>query len=114
MPFPEARYREWHAQGASGGFWLGAMQLVSVGPGLSVANMVAQHGLRPDHGRPPIRYDALRECLATLSAEAKALGASVHMPRIGCGLAGGSWSQVEALIEEALLAADVKVHVYDL
>lgn len=112
-PEPEARYREWHAQGEAGGFRLGAMQLVTVGPGLSVANLIAQHGLRPSQGLPPIRYEALRECLATLASEAKALTASVHMPRIGCGLAGGSWPEVEALIDQTLLAADVPVHVYD-
>jgi len=112
-PEPEDRYREWYAQGGSAGFRLGAVQLVEVEPTLMVANMVAQRGTRPADGVPPIRYDALRECLTALAEQATSRGASVHMPRIGCGLAGGSWPEVEAIIDATLLVAGVPVHVYD-
>lgn len=112
-PQPEAQYRAWYAQGESGGFRLGAIQLVDVAPSLKVANMIAQHGIRPSAGVPPIRYDALRECLVSLADQAAELGATVHMPRIGCGLAGGSWDEVEAIIVATLVAAAVRVQVYD-
>ena len=49
-----------------------------------------------------------------MATKAKKLGASVHMPRIGSGLAGGKWEQVEGIIREELTAADVAVTVYDL
>jgi O-acetyl-ADP-ribose deacetylase (regulator of RNase III) len=112
-PEPEAQYRAWYEQGESAGFRLGAIQLVNVESALAVANMVAQRGVRPSGGAPPIRYDALRECLTALADRAAALLASVHMPRIGCGLAGGSWPEVEVIINETLLVAAVPVHVYD-
>jgi len=112
-PEPEAHYRAWYKQGEPAGFKLGAIQLVTVEPGLAVANMVAQRGVRPSGDAPPIRYDALRECLTGLAERATALAASVHMPRIGCGLAGGSWPEVEAIINDSLVAAAVPVHVYD-
>ena len=48
-----------------------------------------------------------------LAVAAKELGASVHMPRIGTGLAGGKWELIEPLILEKLIAAGVKVYVYD-
>lgn len=112
-PEPEAQYRAWYEQGESAGFRLGAIQLVNVEPTLAVANMVAQHRVAPSGSVPPIRYDALRECLTSLAERAAALAASVHMPRIGCGLAGGSWPAVEAIIRESLVVADVPVHVYD-
>lgn len=112
-PEPEARFREWYKQGEPAGFRLGAIQLIEVEPTLVVANMVAQRGIRPTAGAPPIRYDALRECLIALAERATARAASVHMPRIGCGLAGGSWPEVEAIINDTLLAAAVPVHVYD-
>ncbi|MES1183860.1 MAG: macro domain-containing protein [Myxococcales bacterium] len=112
-PEPEAQYRAWYAQGEQAGFRLGAIQLVDVEPNLAVANMVAQRGVRPSGNMPPLRYDALRECLAALAKRATALAASVHMPRIGCGLAGGSWPEVEAIIGDTLVAASVPVHVYD-
>jgi hypothetical protein len=35
------------------------------------------------------------------------------MPRIGCGLAGGNWGQVESLIQEHLAGAGIEVRVYD-
>lgn len=112
-PEPEAQYRAWYAQGEASGFRLGAIQLVEVAPALMVANMIAQRGVQPAGGVPPIRYEALRECLGDLAERAASLGASVHMPRIGCGLAGGSWNEVEAIIEATLLSIAVPVHVYD-
>jgi O-acetyl-ADP-ribose deacetylase (regulator of RNase III) len=52
--------------------------------------------------------------LSRLVAEkAKELNASVHMPRIGCGLAGGEWSKVEPIIIETLCKNGVEVTVYD-
>jgi O-acetyl-ADP-ribose deacetylase (regulator of RNase III) len=111
---PEAQYRAWHTQGESSNFRLGAIQLVRVTPDIEVANMIAQRDVRQVAGVPPIRYDALRECLATLASHARNQQASVHMPRIGCGLAGGTWNEVEAIIHATLVATGVPVCVYDL
>jgi O-acetyl-ADP-ribose deacetylase (regulator of RNase III) len=44
---------------------------------------------------------------------ARELGASVHMPRIGCGLVGGEWTEVEPLIEQHMVVAGVPLTVYD-
>jgi O-acetyl-ADP-ribose deacetylase (regulator of RNase III) len=54
-------------------------------------------------------------CRAKRSAWSLAheLGASVHMPRIGCGLAGGDWSKVEPLITRRLTDKGIAVYVYD-
>lgn len=60
-----------------------------------------------------IRYDALAQCLSKLAGQLEA-GTAVHMPRIGCGLAGGSWDQIEPLLEEHLAAVGFDVRVYDL
>jgi len=59
------------------------------------------------------RYQIEEECLSKVSAKAVELGASVHMPRIGCGLAGGKWERIEPIIVETLCEADVPVTVYD-
>jgi O-acetyl-ADP-ribose deacetylase (regulator of RNase III) len=40
-------------------------------------------------------------------------GASVHMPRIGCGLAGGRWELIEPMIVTRLSDRDVAVVIYD-
>lgn len=35
------------------------------------------------------------------------------MPRIGCGLAGGQWEEIEPLIVSQLIEKGVAVTVYD-
>lgn len=112
-PEPEAAYRRWHRERAGNDFGLGAVQLVQVGRCLWVANMIGQHGMRTGSKGPPVRYPALDTALAALAPRALDLGASVHMPRIGCGLAGGKWSKVEPLIVTRLTTPGIRVTVYD-
>lgn len=114
-PEPEACYRRWHAGRGTNDFALGAVQIVPVAPGLQVATLIAQHGTGPDaEGTPPIRYPALETALGRLGALAVRLHASVHMPRIASGLAGGRWEAVAPLIHGTLVARGVPVTVYDL
>jgi O-acetyl-ADP-ribose deacetylase (regulator of RNase III) len=112
-PEPEAAYREWHRDRSSNDFGLGAVQFVQVERYIWVANMIAQHGVRGGSRTAPIRYEAVEECLSKVSVKAVELGASVHMPRIGCGLAGGQWERIESIIVKTLCEADVPVTVYD-
>lgn len=108
---PEATYRR---VARTTGLPLGDVQFVEVGDQIVVANMIAQVGYGR-HGTPiPLRYDALRTCLMKVAAEATRLKASVHCPRIGCGLSGGRWGEVEKIITDTLLRESVPVTVYDL
>jgi O-acetyl-ADP-ribose deacetylase (regulator of RNase III) len=91
---------------------LGMVQLVPVEKNIRVANMIAQRDTVAKDGVPPIRYDALLECLKQLGFQAHQWQASIHMPRIGCGLAGGKWEKAEPLIADTL--PGTKVYVYDL
>ena len=126
---PEAAYRTWHRNGIHPDvygllktFGLGQVQLVAVGPDLWVANMVAQKGYGPrgtaphkttdESAGPPIRYDFLAQCLQRVGQLAVRGGTTVHMPRIGTGLAGGKWERIEPLIRDML--EDREVFVYDL
>lgn len=109
---PEQQYREWHQ--SADGFALGAVQFVQVETDLWVANLVGQHKLgKGADGTPPIRYAAIGDGLAKVGEEALRLNASVHMPRIGCGLAGGKWEEIEPLIVQHLLEQGVQTTVYD-
>ena len=112
-PEPEAAYRAWHRGRAANDFGLGAVQLVRVRPDVWVANMIGQRGIRTGSKGVPVRYDAIDTALARLADRVVELDASVHMPRIGCGLAGGKWSRVEPLVGERLVARGVAVTVYD-
>jgi O-acetyl-ADP-ribose deacetylase (regulator of RNase III) len=111
---PEESYRRWHAENGDVPFQLGQVQFVEVEDSLWVANMIGQHGIRRSGSDPPIRYDAVRSGLHRVAEFAIASGASVHMPRIGCGLAGGSWDQMEPIIIQTLVEAGVEATVYDL
>jgi O-acetyl-ADP-ribose deacetylase (regulator of RNase III) len=111
---PEEQYRGWYAGRTGASFGLGAVQFVQVESYIWVANMIAQRGTKTGSSGPPIRYDALAECLNRVGERAVELQASVHMPRIGCGLAGGDWSRVEPIIDESLVGRDLVVMIYDL
>ncbi|WP_354641268.1 Appr-1-p processing protein [Kitasatospora camelliae] len=113
-PEPEAAYRRWHRERAGNDFGLGAVQLVQVEPRLWVANMVGQRGIRTGRSTGvPVRYEAIDTALAALAGHALRLEASVHMPRIGCGLAGGRWERIEPLVTARLTDRGVPVTVYD-
>jgi len=111
---PERRFRAWARGTEPLPFVLGKVQFVAVETNLEVANLIGQHGLRRRGGVPPICYDALAEGLTRVADRAIATGAEVHMPRIGCGLAGGRWEEIEPLLQETLIVRGIAVRVYDL
>lgn len=110
---PEKEYRNWHRFRSKNNFALGEIQLVQVEKYIFVANIIGQKGIKTGSNGVPVRYDAIEEALGKLSNEALLLNASVHMPRIGCGLAGGKWEEIEPIIERTLLVKNVEVYVYD-
>lgn len=109
-PKPEAAYRKWALNES---FRLGMVQPVRVQDDLWVLNMLAQRGIRSNEGPPPISYGALRICLGKVSVFAATHEASVHMPRIGAGLAGGDWDVIEGLILAELVDRGLSVTVYE-
>lgn len=112
----EYEYKKWHQQISPWNqkpFRLGETQFVQTKEEVWVANMIAQQGIMMKNGVPPIRYDALRTCLQSVGFNAPKIDASIHMPRIGCGLAGGKWSIIEDLINEELCDRALPVFVYD-
>lgn len=113
-PAPERAFREWFLGRERNDFALGAVQFVSVSSDIVIANMIGQRGIRALGGVPPIRYDAVETALQTVGKKALTENASVHLPRIGCGLAGGEWNKIEPLIEQQVCALIVPVFVYDL
>ena len=94
-------------------FTLGNIHSAELEESLELASLVAQHGYGPSLF-PRIEYSALETCLSKVAAHAKDTGASVHMPRIGCGEAGGDWHIVSELIDETLCRERIPVTVYDL
>lgn len=129
-PVPEEAYRYWALTGVyddpdfgTHPFALGHTQFIAIGSHADltfVANMIAQRGVRSSPSAPrAVRYGALINCLNQVArfclmhhpAHPKA---SVHMPRIGCGLGGGTWEHVEPIINDTLIEQGIDVTVYDL
>ena len=108
---PEQKYRAWFKSKEN--FVLGEVQFVEVRPDLSIANIIGQHGIYAKNGNIPIRYEAVREGLKKVAEFAKEKEASVHMPRMGAGLAGGKWEEITKIIEDELISEEISVTVYD-
>jgi Zn-dependent peptidase ImmA (M78 family) len=111
-PQAQSDFRNW-AQADRRHLKLGQVRVVSVSQDIFIVSIVSQRGYGPSV-KPRIRYLALEEGLSKVASVAKDLHATVHMPRIGCGQAGGAWFIVQELIASSLLNADIPVFVYDL
>jgi hypothetical protein len=99
-------FEHWH------GSRLGLTALSRVDEDVCTFQMVCQHGYGPS-ASTRLRYEALRKCLEQLRAAALERNATVHMPKIGTGQAGGSWGLIYSLITEELSAKGVEVTVYE-
>lgn len=114
----EEEYRAWGARD------LGAIQVVKVSSGLWVCNLIGQNGYQeynwkagagPRWHHPFVRYWAIRKGLRRLRDWAMTwVPPSVHCPRLGCGLAGGRWEEIEPILQEELVDRGIDVVVYDL
>jgi O-acetyl-ADP-ribose deacetylase (regulator of RNase III) len=110
---PESEFKNWYKSGEN--FSLGEVIFVQVEENIWVANMIGQHDIKPDkEGNPPVRYEAIGKALSKVAVFASKIKASVHMPRIGCGLAGGTWDKMEPIIIQELAKKGIRVTVYDL
>lgn len=125
---PEKKYRRWYKETKNGDspspLELGKIQLVDVTKRgiifdrnlpsrVWVANLIGQKGIGRGL-RKPIRYSAVKEGLEKVALFAKRHNATVHMPRIGCGLAGGNWEDMAVIIEEVFADTGLRVIVHDL
>jgi O-acetyl-ADP-ribose deacetylase (regulator of RNase III) len=92
---------------------LGSVHLAQVERNRTLASLVAQQGYGPSP-TPRIRYAALEKCFSSLAQAAVERRASVRMPRLGTGEAGGVWSRIEELIQSELVSRGIRVTVHDL
>lgn len=111
-PSAQEQFRDWTLETGKRP-QLGTVHLAEVEEDVSVATLVAQRGYGPS-SKPRIRYRALADGLRQVAEAARNLNASVHLPRIGCGQAGGSWDVVRDLILAEVCSQRVPVYLYDL
>ena len=92
---------------------LGEVHFAEANDSTVVASLVGQEGFGPSL-TPRIRYTALEQCFEKISNFASKRAATVHMPRVGAGQAGGSWDTVEEIVQDTLVTDGIPVTVYDL
>jgi O-acetyl-ADP-ribose deacetylase (regulator of RNase III) len=95
---------------------LGKCLAIEVEEDVTVVNMIAQRGIYSPghraHQNNPLVYDALHRCLKQAASSAKEDGATLHMPKIGAGLARGDWSIISSIIESVSKEYQVNSYVY--
>jgi O-acetyl-ADP-ribose deacetylase (regulator of RNase III) len=92
-------------------FQLGKIQIVEIDQNISIVNMIAQDGYKSTYNPHPLNLKALEQCLKQVYLNVENTNITIHMPRIGCGLAGGYWEDVESIIQKTIT---VHTYVYDL
>ena len=110
---PEIQYRDWFNNNELPRPKLGNIQLVSVSKNITVVNMIGQHTTFSINGVPPIRYEAIEQCLNRIITIKKHMDFSVHAPKFGSDLAGGDWNKIEHIINNTLIMNDIDVTIYE-
>jgi O-acetyl-ADP-ribose deacetylase (regulator of RNase III) len=114
--FPDvaSAYRYWTIADSSN-LSLGEVHIVNASSThrIRVASMVAQRGYGVS-GTARISYEALADCLEKVAEDATRDGASVHLPRIGTGQAGGRWDLIEVELDRLLVQRGIPVTVHTL
>lgn len=81
------------------------------GEDVKIINAYTQFDYKWDEDNPPVDYDAIRSCMKLIKERYS--GKKIGLPKIGCGLAGGDWDKVEAIIEEELEGENVIIVEYN-
>ena len=55
----------------------------------------------------------MQNCLEQVADRAASIEASIHMPKIDTGSAGGDWSTIEEMLDDVMVRAGLFVTVYD-
>jgi O-acetyl-ADP-ribose deacetylase (regulator of RNase III) len=93
---------------------LGITQFIPINNTLDIANMISQHDIYEIDNIPPIRYEALENCLNQVANYSKIKNAQVIGPKFGSGLAGGDWNIIQKIIHNQLCIQNIQVTIFEL
>ena len=79
---------------------------------ITIASLIAQEGFGPSLF-PRIRYSAIERCIKEVALRAIQDEATIHMPKIGTGAAGGNWGTIEEMLDDAMVRAGLSVTIYE-
>lgn len=104
-PHAKGEYLQWISRDPP----LGSVLWSRISDTDAIAHILAQRGLPSWQNRQPLDLDALALGLRTVAASVPST-VSVHMPRLGCGLARGRWERVLPIVERELGAFECYVY----
>jgi len=112
---PELMYKSFILKNKPGIHNLGKNILVKVEENIYVVNMICQHNVRNLNNSIPLKYNYLEKCLNKLAGYIEEnkfpSNVSIHMPKIGSGLAGGDWNKIEGIIRKTLDKFKVNIYI---
>lgn len=74
---------------------------------LTIVNAYTQYRPAANSLEVAVDYDAVRSCMKKIKQQFS--GKKIGMPKIGCGLANGSWQIVSKIISEELDGEDITI-----
>lgn len=90
---------------------LGKFQVVELPDGQQIYNIFGQYQFGRD--KCFTNYDALREALTDIESCARLNNQKVALPyKLGCGLSGGEWTIIEAIIIDVFAESEVVVELW--
>jgi O-acetyl-ADP-ribose deacetylase (regulator of RNase III) len=108
MKYPKARH--YYLEKYDEEEWkLGEVQFVNVVGGKIIANCATQDDFLP-RGVCHADYEAIRSCMLQVKAFASSSNRTIAIPKIGAGLAGGSWEAIEKILKEVFDNYDITVY----
>jgi O-acetyl-ADP-ribose deacetylase (regulator of RNase III) len=119
--YPEAKqkYLEWYAKKTDDfPFDHGEIQVVPVtGQDIAIVNMITQEGITGFYNPAPAKLWMINKGFSMLRCVCDVLNSqgvqcTLHMPKIGSGLGGLDWSDVEKTILRVFKDRDITIKVY--
>jgi O-acetyl-ADP-ribose deacetylase (regulator of RNase III) len=108
-PEVKARYHRYFCRTGEPEDFLGDISTAKIDD-MIVLNMHTQLNFGYD-GKKYVNYAAVSKCFATAADLYR--GQTIAIPKIGCGLAGGNWTFMEQLINDAV-SDRIEIWVYEM
>lgn len=91
---------------------LGSCQIVNTNNGQFIANCFTQNKVGNAYitKRTYLDYKSLTKCMKYINNFCLDHNLSLGMPKIGCGLAGGSWRRVKGILEDIFTDVDLRIY----
>lgn len=110
-PFAKKEYQKWIKKDNP---ILGDYMIINLEKDIFLCNIITQKNIYPRY-KKHFDEEAFKLGLNNLVKDIifkSYYDISIHMPRIGCGLAGGKWSVVENIINDKIISNKIEVFVY--